>query len=592
MHAASRMSNIVRIQRGLDERVKVRRGRSQAKGSFDLIVRVVEVQDDDEEAIEDEAIDIQIGDQADEDMTHRRELLLPPGMEGATGEATDFVATSGSRLSKYLLGRRLGEGSFGVVFSARDTALDREVAIKLLTSQHVYDPQMLSRFLQEATAAARIRHPGIVTMFDCGHADGTAFIAMELLQGETLTDRLARSGRLTPETAIEIVRQVASALDAAHAAGVVHRDLKPDNIFLVPDPAVPTGERVKILDFGLAKLRHQVSSSHTHARIVFGTPRYMSPEQTRSAAKADHRSDIYALGCILFELVCGRPPFDGELNDVVDMHQRLRPPPARALVPSLHAKLDRLITDMLAKDPDDRPQTMGAVQRALQEVGAIAPGAAATMLPTITTDIAQDMWMTPKSALVPEPSRVRAMGTPMPPLAALERSDFSGSTNRTDGRSPSQTGSAVEGRRGSIEHTLPWGKLDLDPEIEIIMTSAPMPIPMNLMPTPLTSIRASSQPGHASIDVTPATVLHAPGDARPLPPIQPAIMLRMPGDGYLEAAGTLGIAKRRRIGIITAVSATLIAAAVLATLALVQSHARAATTPVAAPAHAAGATGR
>jgi len=574
------MSNIVRIQRGLDERVKVRRGRGQSKGSFDLIVRVVEVQDEEDDDLE-EAIDIQVADHEEEDMTRRRELLLPPGMEGAA-DHQDFVATSGSRLSKYLLGRRLGEGSFGVVFSARDTALDREVAIKLLTSQHVYDPQMLSRFLQEASAAARIRHPGIVTMFDCGHADGTAFIAMELLQGETLTDRLARSGRLTAETAIEIVRQVASALDAAHAAGVVHRDLKPDNIFLVPDPAVPTGERVKVLDFGLAKLRHQVSSSHTHARIVFGTPRYMSPEQTRSAAKADHRSDVYALGCILFELVCGRPPFDGELNDVVDMHQRVQPPRARGLVPALNAKLDRLISDMLAKSPDDRPQTMAAVQRGLQEVGAMAPGAAATMLPTVMTDIAQDMFMRPRprppmSALVPEPARVRALGTPMPPVAALKRSDFSGPTNR-------------------IEHTLPWGKMDLDPEIEVIMTSAPMPIPINLMPTPLTRIRASSQTeAHfdepARLDQTPATVLHAPGDPRPLPPIKPTVMHRMPGDGYLEAAGTLGIAKRRRIGIITGVSATLIAAAVLATLALVQSHNHATATPAPVE-HAAGATGR
>ena len=161
----------------------------------------------------------------------------------------------GTEIGKYVLGRKLGQGGFGVVFSAHDASLDREVALKFLHAEHTATPQMLQRFLQEARSAAKIAHPCIVTVYECGTmptdaagAAGAAYIAMELLVGESLTDRLARSGRLAPDAAIEVARQVASALDAAHRMGIVHRDLKPDNIFLVHDPAVRGGERTKVLD--------------------------------------------------------------------------------------------------------------------------------------------------------------------------------------------------------------------------------------------------------------------------------------------------------------------------------------------------------
>ena len=515
------MSNFVRIQGALDPRMRVQRARVQRnQGSFDLIVRFAEGPDADEDCIDLENFS------GDEDLTVRRDLLAmplpaPQELEAEEPSHHSFVASTGARLDKYQLGRRLGEGSFGVVFAARDTTLGRDVAIKLLTAQHAYDPQILARFLQEATAAARITHPGIVTMFDCGHTGGTAYIAMELLKGETLTNRLARSGRLAPDIAMELVRQIASALEAAHHAGVVHRDLKPDNIFLVPDPAVPSGERVKILDFGLAKLRDQ-ASRHTQARIVFGTPRYMSPEQTRSAAKADHRSDIYALGCILFELVCGQPPFAGEMMDVVEQHQHMRAPRARAFMPALPDKLDRLIGEMLAKAPDERPQTMAAVQRALQGIGALAPGAAATMLPTVLAEIAHDMF---------EPEAPAPRPLPLP--GARRRADQSARSSR-------------------IEHTLPWGKLDLDPEI--IVTSA----------APPRAARGTRPPrGQAP----PATVLHAPP--------QTSATDLAPADDDLAADITVDIAPRRRAGLITGVLATLVAAAVLLTVSLVQRHAHA-----------------
>jgi len=296
----------------------------------------------------------------------------PPGL----------VLAPGGRVGKYELREKLGMGTFGLVFTARDTELDRDVALKVLNPAHITNRDVLLRFLQEARASARIYHPGIVTVFDFGRVPTTfgetAFITMELLGGESLTSRLNRSGRLSPDVACEIARQVASALDAAHRADVLHRDLKPDNIYLVPDPAVPSGERVKVLDFGLAKLgRH----GHTMTNTVFGTPRYMSPEQCRSSGQIDQRSDIYALGCVLFELVTGRTPFDGDLRQLIERHQRATPPRAKSFAPEISSDLDDLIDYMLAKDPVARPQTMGALQRALENVGAVSVGVAVTMLP-------------------------------------------------------------------------------------------------------------------------------------------------------------------------------------------------------------------
>jgi serine/threonine protein kinase len=287
------------------------------------------------------------------------------------------------KIGKYELKSKLARGAFGVVFIAHDPSLDRDVAIKVLRPNHLTNEVIFQRFLAEARATARIAHPGIVTIHDCGQIDTnlgtTAYIAMELLAGESLGDRLANHGRLSPEAAMEIVRQVASALEAAHRSDVLHRDLKPDNVYLVPDPAMPAGERVKVFDFGLAKLGDQ---NHTRVDIVFGTPHYMSPEQTRSAAQVDHRSDIYALGCILFELVTGATPFDGALREIVDHHQKALAPRVSTIIPDISPELDQLIAHMLAKDPMARPQTMGAVQRELQRILASAQAEPPTAAPS------------------------------------------------------------------------------------------------------------------------------------------------------------------------------------------------------------------
>jgi len=296
--------------------------------------------------------------------------IVPPRQRWATPAAFaggGSVASVPAPRDRYTIERVLGQGTFGRVFAARDTKLGRMVALKVLHAQHAASYEIRQRFVQEANAAACIAHPGIVTVFDAGELDdcGTAFIAMELLEGESLHARVARDGRLPSSKVRELARQIASTLGAAHRAGVIHRDLKPENIFVVPDPATADGERVKVLDFGLAKPHHQTASIKTHAATVFGTPAYMSPEQCESTRDIDHRSDIYALGCVLFQLVTGRPPFEGTMRELVLQHRAAEPPALRKLARDLDPALEALIYAMLAKDPAQRPQSMDDIVRAL-----------------------------------------------------------------------------------------------------------------------------------------------------------------------------------------------------------------------------------
>ena len=377
------------------------------------------VDDTDEETVLDPAIE------PDDEPTTIRPTPVPPSIGPrkprlARGSSHGVRPQALGRISKYELRDKLGRGAFGVVFTARDPSLDRDVALKVLRPTHLTNQDIVQRFLQEARATARIAHPGIVTIHDCGRVEtnlgATAFIAMELLIGESLTSRLARSGRLAPETAAEVARQVASALEAAHRVDVLHRDLKPDNIYVVPDPAMPSGERIKVLDFGLAKLGRE---GHTQLQTVFGTPRYMSPEQCRSATQLDHRSDIYSLGCILFELVTGRPPFDGDVRQLLDRHQRAIPPRARSLVPELSPAFDDLIAEMLAKDPMNRPQTMGAVQRALHHATGVRLSVAELLpVPIEPPPPPSPAPATPVPAVPATPAPAIAIEPPQPPPVA------------------------------------------------------------------------------------------------------------------------------------------------------------------------------
>ena len=298
----------------------------------------------------------------------------------------------GATFGSYRIVRMIGAGGMGAVYAAEHTLLGRAAAIKVLLPEYSVNSSVVMRFFNEAKAATAIRHPGIVEIYDFGYTpDGSGYIAMELLEGQSLTGRM-RVGALRPAHALTLVRQISGALAAAHAKGIVHRDLKPDNVFIVPDPEVPGGERIKLLDFGIAKLMPAAGgNSTTNTGAVLGTPTYMAPEQCRGVA-VDQRVDLYALGCILFEMLTGRPPFTGEgAGDVLAAHIHLPPPAVRATAPWCPESLERLVAHLLVKDPAHRVSSaaalIGEIDRLATEVTAI-PGPAATH-PEMSTASAQ-----------------------------------------------------------------------------------------------------------------------------------------------------------------------------------------------------------
>jgi serine/threonine-protein kinase len=273
---------------------------------------------------------------------------------------------------------QLGEGGMGIVYLAEHPAIGRKAAIKVLHPRLAADPEVVSRFFHEARASNAIRHPNIVEAYDYGtRPDGAPYIIMEYLEGESLSARLDRTLRLPLRTALDFAQQAAGALFAAHEKSVVHRDLKPDNLFITADPRVPGGELIKILDFGIAKLAASVENQISHKTrtgALMGTPLYMSPEQCLGVKEVDHRTDIYSLGCILHEMLCGEPPFVSEgFGALVNMH--INEPPARASKrsPDVPPAVDRIILRMLAKKADERFPTMLAVQQAILPEYARAP---------------------------------------------------------------------------------------------------------------------------------------------------------------------------------------------------------------------------
>jgi serine/threonine-protein kinase len=266
----------------------------------------------------------------------------------------------------------LGEGGMGAVYLAEHPGIGRRVAVKVLHKNYIRDENLLTRFLNEARAANAIRHPNIIEILDSGTiADGTPFLVMELLEGESLGNRIRRVGALPLQTAVEFCYQTASALGAAHKKGIVHRDLKPDNLYVIPDPHDPERERIKVLDFGIAKLQMSANDSvKTRTGTLMGTPIYMSPEQCRGTKTVDHRSDIYSLGIIFFEMLCGQPPFVSEgFGELVNMHLNVAPPAPSSQNPNVTPTLDAIVLKMLAKNPEERFADMGELQIALKSSG-------------------------------------------------------------------------------------------------------------------------------------------------------------------------------------------------------------------------------
>ena len=285
---------------------------------------------------------------------------------------------------RYRIVRKLGAGGMANVYLAEDQELGRRVAIKILNDRHAHDEQFVERFRREAKNAAALNHPNIVSIYDRGEAEDSYYIAMEFLDGRSLKELILGHGPAPVNVAIEYVRQILSALRFAHRHGIVHRDIKPHNVL------VDREGRVKVTDFGIARAG---TSQMTEAGSIVGTAQYLSPEQARGG-EVDQRSDLYSLGVVLYELLTGETPFEGDTPVEIAMkHLSTMPPPPSTLRPELPHDLDMVVMRALAKDPEERYQSADEMEADLERVARGAPVSA------VTTDAATQIIRSP--AVIP-----------------------------------------------------------------------------------------------------------------------------------------------------------------------------------------------
>ena len=341
----------------------------------------------------------------------------------ASAAAASPVAEGRLIAGRYQVERRLGGGGMAEVFLARDTTLGRLVAVKVLRERFADDEEFVARFHREARAAAALNHPNVVAIHDRGGSAGSSYIVMEYVPGETLKDRVQRSGRLTPAAARDIELGLLAALRAAHDGGVIHRDVTAQNVLLAQDG------RVKVADFGIA---HFGSSELTSTGIVMGTSRYLSPEQARGEP-TDERSDLYSAGVVLFEMLTGRLPFEGDNDLAIALQHANDPAPSPAtFVPDLPPALVAIVGKALRKDPAERFQTaaeffaalgaldLGAVTSATIVVpagAAAGPGVGAATAATRVAAPAAALAVPPRRRLPParRPPRVSCRLPVVPP---------------------------------------------------------------------------------------------------------------------------------------------------------------------------------
>jgi len=344
-------------------------------------------------------------------------------------------------------------------------------------------------------------------VFDFGEHDGNSYIVMELLDGEALDKRLARSGALPVPNALRITRQVATSLDAAHARGIVHRDLKPENIFLVRDSEVAGGERAKILDFGIAKLGAAEGGLKTQTSALMGTPTYMSPEQCRGAGLVDRRSDIYSLGCVLYNLLVGKPPFESDgVGELIVMHLRETPPSASSRAAGVPPQVDAIIARCLEKDPAQRFQSGRELATA---IGALLP-------------------MTTGETTVPL--------TPTPPLPARQPAALPAQATRPETTLSSMAVEAdalPRSGRGRMAIVVAGAAVVAGGAALFLLRAGPHGTPAAAVPAPAA---LSAGPAPAPAAAAPPAAVVAPPPAAPAPPAEPAPRAPAPAPAPAVAA--------------------------------------------------------
>jgi serine/threonine protein kinase len=269
-------------------------------------------------------------------------------------------------IGRYQVGEKIGAGGMGTVYKARHLDLARDVALKVLPPELVARPEMLERFRQEARHAAKLRHEHIVTLYEIGQENNVHFLAMEYVPGFNLHEYIDRKGRLEPDEAQRLITQGTQALKLAHKQGIVHRDIKPSNFLLT----LKDGKQfVKLADFGLARTANEEEFKLTRPGTTVGSIDYISPEQARDSRSADIRSDIYSLGCTLYHMLAGRPPFyEGDMTARLLKHVEARPTDVREFNPKVPPGLVRVLDRMLAKRPEDRHQTPQELLKDLEHI--------------------------------------------------------------------------------------------------------------------------------------------------------------------------------------------------------------------------------